>query len=104
VNVGHAAGIVEQLGEERTRAEQPHQATGHHDPEDPADERRGQPFQQELQENLAALCPERFATPISRVRSCTFTNMMFMMPTPPIASVSTPMKVRTIFNPMTMPR
>jgi hypothetical protein len=29
----------------------------------------------------------------------TLTNMMFMMPTPPTASVSTPMKVRTASAP-----
>ena len=49
------------------------------------------------------VAPSALRTPISRVRSCTFTNMMFMMPTPPIASVSTPMKVSTIFSPPTMP-
>ena len=47
--------------------------------------------------------PSALRTPISRVRSCTLTNMMFMMPTPPIASVSTPMNVSTIFRPPTMP-
>ena len=32
--------------------------------------------------------------PISRVRSVTETNMMFITPTPPIASVSTPMNAQ----------
>ncbi len=41
--------------------------------------------------------------PISRVRSVTETNMMFMIPTPPIVSVSTPMKVSTTFRPLVMP-
>ncbi len=41
--------------------------------------------------------------PISRVRSVTDTNMMFMMPTPPMASVSTPMNVSTTLRPWVMP-
>ena len=49
------------------------------------------------------MAPSALRTPISRVRSCTFTNMMFMMPTPPMASVSTPMNVSTSFSPSTMP-
>ena len=41
--------------------------------------------------------------PISRVRSVTDTNMMFITPTPPMASVSTPMNPSTSFRPVTMP-
>ena len=41
--------------------------------------------------------------PISRVRSFTDTNMMFMMPTPPMASVSTPMNDSTTLSPVVMP-
>ena len=43
--------------------------------------------------------PSALRRPISRVRSVTDTNMMFITPTPPIASVSTPMNVSTIFRP-----
>ena len=38
------------------------------------------------------LAPSAFLTPISRVRSVTDTSMMFITPTPPIISVSVPMK------------
>ena len=47
--------------------------------------------------------PSALRRPISRVRSVTDTNMMFITPTPPIASVSTPMNVSTSLRPSTMP-
>ena len=56
-----AAGVVEQLGEERPRAEQPHQAVRHRDADRAAGERRRQPLEQELQQDLAALRAERLA-------------------------------------------
>ena len=47
--------------------------------------------------------PSALRRPISRVRSVTDTNMMFITPTPPMASVSTPMNVSTSFSPSTIP-
>ena len=47
--------------------------------------------------------PSALRMPISRVRSCTDTNMMFITPTPPMPSVSTPMKPSTSFSPSTIP-
>ena len=104
VDVRHTAGVVEKLGEEGTRAEQPDQAVRHGDP----DRRRRRtsspgPRAGTAAGSRGARAPSALRTPISRVRSCTLTNMMFMMPTPPIASVSTPMNVSTIFSPPTMP-
>ena len=49
------------------------------------------------------LAPSALRMPISRVRSFTDTNMMFMMPTPPMASVSTPMNESTTLSPVVMP-
>src|SRR5260370_38851928 len=43
--------------------------------------------------------PSAFCTPISRVRWVTETSMMFIRPTPPIPSVSVPMKPIRIFSP-----
>ena len=43
--------------------------------------------------------PSALRMPISRVRSVTETNMMFITPTPPMASVSTPMNVEHQLQP-----
>jgi hypothetical protein len=42
--------------------------------------------------------PIALRTPISRVRSCTDTSMMFITPTPPIISVSDPMNTSTTIS------
>ena len=47
--------------------------------------------------------PSALRTPISRVRSCTDTSMMFITPTPPISSVSDPMKTSTTIRPPAIP-
>ena len=47
--------------------------------------------------------PRALRTPISLVRSCTETSMMFITPTPPIISVSEPMNTRTTISPFAMP-
>ena len=47
--------------------------------------------------------PRALRMPISRVRSCTETNMMFITPTPPMPSVRMPMKPSTSFSPVVMP-
>ena len=42
--------------------------------------------------------PSAFSTPISRVRWVTDTSMMFIRPTPPMPSVSVPMKPSRILQ------
>ena len=46
--------------------------------------------------------PSAFSTPISRVRWVTETSMMFISPTPPMPSVSVPMKASRICRPVVM--
>ncbi len=57
--------------------------------------------------NCTRMCRRRapiaLRTPISRVRSCTETSMMFITPTPPIISVSDPMNTSTTISPLAMP-
>ncbi len=57
--------------------------------------------------NCSSTCRRRAPTalrsPISRVRSVTDTSMMFITPTPPIISVSVPMKTSTALSPLAIP-
>ena len=96
--------VVEQLRQERPRADQPHQ----HVRERHARPRRRRTSSPALRAGTASRmalrrAPSALRSPISRVRSVTDTNMMFITPTPPMASVSTPMNVSTSFRPSTMP-
>src|SRR5947207_5262847 len=63
VDVGHAAGIVEQLGQKRTRAQRGHQTVRDGDADDAAHEGRRKPFEQELNQDFPPARAERLPDP-----------------------------------------
>jgi hypothetical protein len=61
VDVGASLGIVEELGQEGPRADEPDETVGDGDPDDAARKRGGEPFEQELQQDVTPAGAERHA-------------------------------------------
>src|ERR1700736_3977930 len=61
----------------------------------------GQGLGEKLQQDVGFVRAQRLSMPISRVRCCTETSMMFMRPMPPMPRVSAPMRVSRILSAMT---